>query len=92
MLESTSLPIGVAKIVNSRTERFQMQAGDIAVLVSDGVLCDGSEWLCQQLELCAKTGNDPQEIADILISCAARRQSTTHPDDITVAVLKLERT
>ena len=92
LLESTSLPIGVAETVNSRTERFQMQAGDIAVLVSDGVLCDGSEWLCQQLELCAKTGNDPKEIADILISCAARRQSTAHPDDITVAVLKLERT
>lgn len=90
--ESTSLPIGVAETVNSRTERFAMQAGDMAVLVSDGVLCDGSDWLCQQLELCAQAGNTPQEIANILISCAARRQNPAHPDDLTAAVFKLERT
>lgn len=92
MTESASLPIGVAETVNSRTERFTMQAGNMAVLVSDGVLCDGSGWLCQQLELCAQTGNTPQEIADILIACAARRQDAAHPDDLTVAVLKLELT
>ena len=92
MLDGASLPMGVVETVNGRTQRFAMQPKDIAVLVSDGVLADGSEWVLQQLELCAKAGNTPQEIADILVNCAARRQSKAHPDDMTAAVLQLMRT
>ena len=41
---------------------------------------------------CAAVGNTPQEIADILADTAlARAGSSGRPDDITVAVMRLER-
>lgn len=90
-MEGPGLPMGVVDTVMGKTTRVQMREGDLAVLLSDGAYADGSAWLEQQLELCAKVGSTPQEIADILADTAARRCSPNHPDDITVAVMRLER-
>ena len=92
LAEGASLPIGVTENVSSRVQRFVMQPGDVAVLVSDGVLADGTEWVVQQLELCAKAGSTPQQIAQSLVEGAARRQHAARPDDVTAAVLRLEHT
>ena len=92
LAEGASLPIGVTENVSSRVQRFVMQPGDVAVLVSDGVLADGTEWVVQQLELCAKAGSTPQQIAQSLVEGAARRQLAARPDDVTAAVLRLEHT
>lgn len=91
-VEGAGLPVGILKEVSGKEHRFGMAGGDWIVLVSDGVLGEGDTWLRQQIELCAAVGNTPQEMADILADTARRRQSGTAPaDDITVEVLKLER-
>ena len=59
---------------------------------SDGVelVADGSDWLMQQLQLCAQLGHTPQQAADAVAEAAARRAGEKQ-DDITVAVLRLAK-
>ena len=91
-VEGAGLPVGILKEVSGKEHRFGLAGGDWVILVSDGVLGEGDTWLRQQIELCAAVGNTPQEMADILADTARRRQSAAAPaDDITVEVLKLER-
>ncbi|MBQ5754424.1 MAG: SpoIIE family protein phosphatase, partial [Oscillospiraceae bacterium] len=91
-LEGAGLPVGILKEVQGEEHRFSMGKGDWVVMVSDGALSDGEIWLRQQVELCAAVGSSPQEMADIVADAARRRQpAAAPPDDITVAVMKLER-
>lgn len=92
LLEGASLPVGILEQVVGRQQSFSLAEGDWAVLLSDGALADGAAWVHQQLSLCAAVGNTPQEAADILADTArARLRPGQRPDDITVAVLALER-
>ena len=91
VLDGSSLPVGILEQVVGQQDSTNLHEGEWIVLVSDGVLLDGSGWLCQQLELCAACGNTPQETADIVADMARNRLGSQHPDDITVAVLSLER-
>lgn len=91
-LEGSSLPVGILSGVVGRQEATTLSENSMVVLVSDGVLCDGSGWLRQQMELCAAIGSTPQELADILADTALERaKSRGRPDDITVAVMRLDR-
>ena len=87
-LEGASLPMGVLDTVVGRSTTFGLDAGDWVVLVSDGVLADGSEWLLQQLQLCAKLDHTPEQAARAIADAAVRRAGEKQ-DDITVAVLRL---
>lgn len=89
-LEGSSLPMGVLDSVTGRSTAFALDAGDVVLMVSDGALCDGSGWLCEQLALSAKLGQSPQQIADTVVASAVRRAGARR-DDITAAVLRLER-
>ncbi len=87
-----SLPIGVLGEVNGQTKLVQLAAGDLAVLVSDGLLVDGHGWVAQQLELAAAAGAAPQVIARELVAAArVRAEAAGRPDDITAAVMRLDR-
>ena len=90
MLEGASLPMGVLDSLVGRSTTFALDAGDWAVLVSDGVLTDGSQWLMEQLQLCARLGHTPQQAAQTIADAAVRRAGEKQ-DDITVAVLRLAR-
>ena len=69
-----------------------MTAGDYAVLVSDGLLVDGAGWVAKQVELSAAAGDAPEKLAETLVQTARiRAQKTGRPDDITAAVLRLEK-
>ena len=86
-----SLPIGILGGVNGQSQVTHLAAGDYAVLVSDGLLVDGSGWVAKQLELSAAAGEPPEKIARTLVETArARAEKTGRPDDITAAVLRLE--
>lgn len=86
-----SLPVGVAGAVNGQSRVVHLAAGDLAVLVSDGLLVDGSGWVLKQLELAGASGDSPDKIARELVDTArARAENTGRPDDITAAVLRLE--
>ena len=91
-LESPGLPVGILGKVVARQQTVKMGDGDWLVLVSDGALQDGPDWLCQQLELSRRVGHDPGEAARILAQMASQRAESAHRrDDITVAVLALHR-
>ena len=90
LLEGSSLPIGVVETLVGRSTGFSLDGGDWVVLVSDGALADGTEWLLQQLQLCARLHHSPTQAAETLADAAARRAGDRQ-DDITVAVLQLDR-
>ena len=90
MMEGASLPMGILDAVVGRSTSFALDAGDLVVLVSDGVLCDGADWILQQLQLSARLGHSPAQLANTLADSAVRRAGQRR-DDITVAVLRLDR-
>ena len=53
-------------------------------------MCDGSAWLCDQLTLSTRLGQSPQQTAEAIAASAVRR-SGARQDDITVAIVRLER-
>ena len=86
------LPVGVLGGVSGQSKMVRLAAGDLAVLVSDGLLVDGPGWVLKQLELSAAGTDSPERIAQELVETArARASQSGRPDDITAAVLRLER-
>ena len=86
------LPVGVLGGVSGQSKMVRLAAGDLAVLVSDGLLVDGPGWVLKQLELSAAGADTPEQIAQTLVETArARADKSGRPDDITAAVLRLER-
>lgn len=91
-IQGSSLPVGILAQVVGRSQQIDLAEGDWVVLVSDGVLADGDAWVIQQLQLCAQTGNTPQEACRILVETARKRtEKSQKPDDITVSILQLDR-
>lgn len=81
------LPIGIlndAKFVRSADTLSQ---GDLLVMLSDGALSSGSEWICE--EVGNWDGKLPQELAETVVSQAIARRSDGHDDDITALVLQV---
>lgn len=86
-----SLPVGILGGVSGQSRVVHLAAGDLAVLVSDGLLVDGTGWVLKQLELSAAAGDTPDKLAQVLVETArARAEAAGRPDDITAAVLRLE--
>ena len=86
-----SLPVGILGGVSGQSRMVHLAAGDLAVLVSDGLLVDGPGWVLKQLELSAAAGDAPDKLAKTLVETArARAEAAGRPDDITAAVLRLE--
>lgn len=88
--ESNSLPIGILKDVSFDRAGIRLRAGDILLLVSDGVTFDGTEWLRAELEAWRDGG--AQDLAEHICSCARRRRTDTRADDITVIAAIIEKT
>ena len=72
MLEAPSLPMGVSEAVEGRSTAFSLSAGDMVVLVSDGALADGADWLMEQLQLEARLHHTPDQVARTLADSAKR--------------------
>lgn len=93
-ISAASLPVGILTEVKGAQTTLRLQVGDLAVLVSDGMLVQGEAWILQQLTRAAASGQSAQEIAKQLVHTACAKavgSGIAHPDDITAAVLKLER-
>ncbi len=61
--------------------------GDLVVLMSDGALAAGDDWLCEAVE--QWQGLSPQDLAEELVAEAVARRSDGHDDDVTVLVLRM---
>ena len=55
-------------------------------------MTDRGIWVAKQVELSAAAGDAPEKLAETLVETArTRAQKTGRPDDITAAVLRLEK-
>lgn len=86
--ESTSLPAGILRDIGFDKACVKCKIGDIVVLMSDGAVNDGTDWLREEIE--HWTDGSAQDLAERLCEGAKRRRTDTHEDDITVltAILK----
>ncbi|MEG0803577.1 MAG: SpoIIE family protein phosphatase, partial [Pygmaiobacter sp.] len=85
-LSAQTLPLGVLNEVRASATTLTLAPGDVAVLVSDGMLAAGDTWL--QTELSRNWQRSAEEIARALLA-GAKKRGASHVDDRTVAVAKL---
>ena len=79
---STSMPVGILSDVEFDKVGIKLHPKDMLLLLSDGAVFDGTDWIREELER-FKDGT-AQDFADRICECAARRRSDGHADDITV--------
>lgn len=87
--ESTSLPAGIIREVGFDKATVKLRGGDILLMLSDGVVADGTDWICAELE--AFEEGSAEELAEKISRSAARRRATERADDITVVAAIVER-
>lgn len=80
--ESTSLPAGILRDIGFDKAAVKCKAGDIVVLMSDGAVGNGTDWIREEIE--AWDCGTAQELAERICECAKRRRNDNHEDDITV--------
>ncbi len=85
---STSLPAGILREISFDKAIVKCKIGDIVVLMSDGAVCEGTEWIKEELE--NWSDGTAEELASRICEGAKRRRTDNHEDDITVmtAILK----
>lgn len=89
VFETQSLPAGILGGAQAQQISLTLSEGDIIVMVSDGLLEDGGEWLPSQIT--ALCHLPPNEICEGLIETARQRKITIREDDMTVIAAKIER-
>lgn len=92
-LSSRTVPMGTVTPFDAEQLRFTAEAGDLVIMISDGVIPDGDEgtWLCDLLcggELSLSSGCDPSAAARQIADIAARRSDFA--DDISVGVIAIK--
>ncbi|WP_066453108.1 SpoIIE family protein phosphatase [Anaerotruncus rubiinfantis] len=88
-VESSSLPVGILGGVSFERNAITLRDGDWIVMVSDGAVASGYEWIISDIE--HFEGDDPKELSERLAAAAKCRRSDGHEDDITVIAALLER-
>ena len=88
-VDSGSLPVGILRGVEFEKKSFSLSGGDVVVVVSDGVLASGDEWIAAELEL--HGSKNAGMIAESICRNAGRRRTDGHSDDITVMVAKMNK-
>jgi stage II sporulation protein E len=85
--DTPGLPIGILNEASFNRSSDSLSDGDLLVMLSDGALSSGSDWICEEVE--KWDGTLPQELAETIVSKAIARRSDGHDDDITALVLML---
>jgi stage II sporulation protein E len=93
-IEASNLPIGIIKEVDFEIVSEQLKAGDLLIMMSDGVF-EGPPhvenydlWMKRKIKE-LKT-NDPQEVADLIMEEVIRSRAGRIEDDMTVVVAKIK--
>ncbi|MFC7322303.1 stage II sporulation protein E [Halobacillus campisalis] len=93
-VESSNLPMGIIEDVDVDTTSEQLKAGDLLIMVSDGIL-EGPKHV-ENVEMWIKRKireinvDDPQLMADILLDEVIRTKSGDIHDDMTVLVARID--
>lgn len=88
-LRSSTVPIGIMRAVEAEQLRFDLEDGDVIVMLSDGVSQSPEEcvWLMELLGSFDPYA-DLQELADLIASRARSEGST---DDLSVSLVRVRR-
>ena len=82
--ESTSLPPGILRDVSFEKAKVSLKSDDVVVMVSDGVVSEGDDWVCSMIRNFKCGYMSAQQLSDEIAGAAQRRFSKGHGDDITV--------
>lgn len=86
-VESSSLPAGILNSVEFQETTLSLDAGDIVLMISDGVTQIGEDWVLDELD--RFEGDDMQWLCERISSLAKLRRNELHDDDITVFALMM---
>ncbi len=87
--QSTSLPAGILRNIGFDKAVISLRKGDIVLLLSDGAVSEGTDWIGAELE--SFDGGTAKELATRVCEGAKRRRTDRHEDDITVMAAILEK-
>ncbi|KHD85032.1 stage II sporulation protein E [Heyndrickxia ginsengihumi] len=93
-IESGNLPMGVLQELDVDVVSQQLKAGDILIMMSDGIFegpkfVENNEvWIKRKIR--ELETEDPQEIADLIMEEVIRTRSGLIEDDMTVVVTKIQ--
>lgn len=88
-IESETLPAGILKNVEFCKSELSLSPGDIIIMMSDGALSDGYDWI--EVEAEVWKSSSAQNLADHIADYARRRCTDGHGDDITVLAAIIEK-
>ena len=83
-IESPSLPVGILPNVEFSYSTEALLPGDIVVMLSDGAVATGEDWIANIIRNWNKSS---QELANLITDEATARRSDGHDDDITVLTM-----
>lgn len=86
-VEPPSTPLGILNNVGFTRYNLNLRGGDMLIMVSDGMLGSGSNWLRDEIK--AARNPDAQEFSELLLE-TARRKCGKNYDDMTVVTLIME--
>ena len=86
-VEQSTLPAGILREVEFGRYSVELGPDDMIVLVSDGAVENGSDWIQEMLE--EWHGSDLNVLAENIANGAKERSAGGHDDDITVIVTRL---
>jgi len=86
-VEAQSLPAGILGGAEAKRTSVTLSEGDIIVMLSDGVIETGSEWIPSQIAALADGSLD--ELCKNLIATAHDRRLTDREDDMTVMAARI---
>lgn len=87
IVEENSLPLGILREVHFKKSVFTLKAGDIVLLVSDGITAEDCGWIND--ELLSWSTNNMEDLACHIVELAALRQDKFTADDLTAVAVKL---
>ncbi|WP_099204697.1 SpoIIE family protein phosphatase [Scatolibacter rhodanostii] len=88
-IESSSMPAGIMPDIEFVRTNRELEAGDMIVMVSDGVIATGSEWLIDFVENCDEE-TELNMLAEQITVRAKKERSDGHDDDVSVLILVLK--
>ncbi len=85
--EMPSLPAGILSGIKFSSDTINLSAGDMVVMVSDGVTAGDDKWL----ERLIKSWNEgsTQDLAQAVVNEAIKRRNSEREDDITAVAVRL---
>ncbi len=92
VVEAGSLPLGILDEIEPKITKAVLAADEMVILISDGVLdAFGGERIALAGFINNSNANNPQQLADQIISEVLKRSAKYPADDCTVTVAKLTK-